>query len=44
MFVMTNILYAAGASFLLKEMGMGEEQIVKYIEGYYQSLPLRERR
>ena len=44
MLVMTNILYAAGASFLLKEMGLGEDQIAKYIEGCYQSLPLRERR
>ena len=42
MHVMTNVLYAAGASFLLREMGMGENQIVKYIKGCSQSLLLSE--
>ena len=32
MLVMTNVLYAAGASFLLREMGMGENQIEEYIK------------
>ena len=31
MHVMTNVLYTAGTSFLLKEMGMGKEQIEKHI-------------
>ena len=42
MHIMTNVLYAAGASFLLREMGMGENQIEKYIHGCYQSLLLSE--
>ena len=42
MHMMTNALYIAGASFLLREMGMGESQIGKYILGCRQSLLLRE--
>ena len=42
MHVMTNVLYIAGASFLLREMGMGDNQIEKYIHGCHQSLLLRE--
>ena len=42
MHVMTNVLYIAGASFLLKEMGMGENQIEGYIEKCSQSLLLSE--
>lgn len=38
--MMTNLLYVAGASFLLKEMGLDEKQIEKYIHGCYQSLLL----
>ena len=40
--VMANVLYVAGASFLLGEMGLGEIQIQKYIHGCYQSLQLNE--
>ena len=43
MHVMTNVLYVAGASFLLREMGMREDQIRKYIHGCYQSLLLNEK-
>ena len=42
MHVMTNVLYIAGASFLLREMGMGENQIGKYIRECHQSLLLSE--
>ena len=42
MHVMTNILYTAGASFLLSEMGIGEKQVEKHIEGCSQSLLLSE--
>ena len=40
MHVMTNVLYIAGASFLLREMGIRENQIEKYIEKCSQSLLL----
>ena len=40
MHVMTNALYIAGASFLLREMGIRENQIEKYIERCSQSLLL----
>ena len=40
--VMTNILYMAGASFLLKEIGLEEPEIRKYIQGCMQSLLLSE--
>ena len=40
--VMTNVLYIAGASFLLREMGMQENQVNKYIEGCSESLLLSE--
>ena len=42
--VMTNLLYVAGASFLLREMDMSESQIKRYLEGSYQTLLLSERR
>ena len=42
MHVMTNVLYTAGASFLLREIGMGENQIKGYIEKCSQSLLLSE--
>ena len=42
MHVMANILYTAGASFLLKEMGVGEDQIARYIRETSGSLLLRE--
>ena len=42
--VMTNLLYVIGSSFLLREMGMEDPQISKYIEWTYQTLPLREQR
>ena len=42
--VMTNQLYAAGVSFLLREMGMDNTQIDKYIKGTYQTLLLSEQR
>ena len=42
MHVMTNVLYTAGASFLLREMGMGEKQVEEYIERCSQSLLLSE--
>ena len=42
MHVMTNVLYMVGASFLLRGMGMGDEQIEKYIHGCRQTLLLRE--
>ena len=42
MHVMTNVLYTAGASFLLKEMGMGEKQIDKFIKECQGSLLLKE--
>ena len=42
--VMTNILYVAGASFLLREAGLGEDQIVGFIERCSQSLVLSEQR
>lgn len=38
--VMTNVLYIAGVSFLLREMGMGENQIEGYIERCSKSLLL----
>ena len=38
--VITNVLYIAGASFLLREMGIRENQIEKYIERCSQSLLL----
>ena len=42
MHVMANVLYVAGASFLLREMGLGENLIGKFIRGCYQSLQLNE--
>ena len=42
MHVLTNLLYIAGASFLLREIGMGDSQIEKYIDGCRQTLLLRE--
>ena len=42
MHVMTNVLYIAGASFLLREMGMEENQVKKYIYGCSQTLLLSE--
>ena len=42
MHVMTNVLYVAGASFLLREMGVGEKQVEAYIEKCSQSLLLSE--
>ena len=43
MHVMTNVLYVAGASFLLREMGVAEGQIEKYIQGCQGVLLLNER-
>ena len=40
MIMMTNLLYLAGASFLLREMGMEDQQIEEYVQGCYQSLLL----
>ena len=42
MHVMTNILYIAGASFLLREMGVGENQVEEYIARCSRSLLLSE--
>ena len=42
MVMMTNLLYVAGAAFLLREIGMENQHIEKYIEGCYQSLLLSE--
>ena len=42
MHVMTNILYVAGASFLLKEMGLAEEQVEHYIASCSKILLLSE--
>ena len=39
--VMTNLLYVAGASFLLRKMGMGRGQIDKYIAGCRRHMLLR---
>ena len=38
--MMTNLLYLAGASFLLREMAVEEPEIEGYIQGCYQSLSL----
>ena len=38
--LMTNLLYVAGASFLLREIGIEEQQIKEYIHVCYQSLLL----
>ena len=38
--MMTNLLFVAGASFLLREMDMENQQIGKYVQGCYQSLML----
>ena len=43
MHVMTNVLYTAGASFLLREMGMGEGQIEKYMQACQRVLLLNDR-
>ena len=40
MVLITNLLYVAGAAFLLREIGMEDQRIEKYIEGCYQSLLL----
>ncbi len=42
MHVMTNILYVAGVSFLLKEMGLDDEQVKEYIMWCSHSLLLKE--
>ena len=42
MHVMTNVLYIAGASFLLREMDLGENQITRYIEECSRSLLMSE--
>ena len=42
MHVMTNVLYIAGASFLLREMGLGENQINRYIEECSRALLMSE--
>ena len=42
MVMMTNLLYVAGAAFLLREIGMENQHIEKYIEGCYQSLLISE--
>ena len=42
MHVMTNVLYIAGASFLLREMDMQENQVEEYIKRCSQSLLLSE--
>ena len=42
MHVMTNVLYIAGSSFLLREMGLGENQVKKYNYGCSQTLLLSE--
>ena len=42
MHVMTNVLYIAGASFLLREMGVEENQVKKYIYECSQTLLLSE--
>ena len=44
MHIMTNVLYVAGAAFLLREMGMGEDKIRQYIQRCYQSMLLNRRR
>ncbi len=38
--VMTNVLYVAGASFLLREMGIGENQVEEYVNRCSRSLLL----
>ena len=40
--VMTNVLYTAGTSFLLKEMGLGTDQIQQHIRGCRRSLLLKD--
>ena len=40
MHVMTNVLYVAGASFLLREMGIGENQVEEYVTRCSRSLLL----
>ena len=40
MHVMANVIYVAGASFLLREVGLGENQINKYVEGCSQIMLL----
>ena len=41
---MTNILYLVGASFMLRETGMEEHRIEKYVQGCYQTLWFNDRR
>ena len=43
MHVMANVLYIAGASFLLREMDLGESQIIKYVEECSQSMLMSDR-
>ena len=38
MLMMTSVLYAAGTSFLFKEMGLGKDQIEKHIRGRRRSM------
>ncbi len=40
MHVVTNVLYVAGASFLLREMGIGENQVEEYVKRCSRSLLL----
>ena len=42
MHMMTNVLYIAGASFLLREIGMRDNQVEEYIEKCSRSLLLSE--
>lgn len=43
MIIITNLLYVAGASFLLREIGMENQHIEKYVGTCYQSMLLSEK-
>ena len=43
MHVMTNVIYVAGASFLLGEVGLGENRISKYVKGCSQIMLMSDR-
>ena len=43
MIIITNLLYVAGASFLLREIGMENQHIEKYVGMCYQSMLLSEK-
>ena len=43
MHVMANVLYTAGASFLLREVGLGESRINKYVEECSRSMLMSDR-